>query len=70
MYGSPAMIIADEPTSALDTQTREQFIQLLLDCAQSSTVIFVSHDMSLASHFDQQLGLAELQQQGSNIYVA
>ena len=58
------MIIADEPTSALDTQTREQFIQLLLDCAQSSTVIFVSHDMSLASHFDQQLSLAELQQQG------
>lgn len=70
LYGSPALIIADEPTSALDTQTREQFIQLLLDCAQSSTVIFVSHDMSLASHFDQQLGLAELQQQGSNIYVA
>ncbi len=61
LYGSPALIIADEPTSALDTQTREQFIQLLLDCAQSSTVIFVSHDMSLASHFDQQLGLAQLQ---------
>ena len=62
LYGSPSLIIADEPTSALDTQTREQFIQLLLDCAQSSTVIFVSHDMSLASHFDQQLDLAELQQ--------
>ena len=70
LYGSPAMIIADEPTSALDTQTREQFIQLLLDSAQNSTVIFVSHDMSLASHFDQQLGLAELQQQGSNSDVA
>lgn len=61
LYGSPALIIADEPTSALDTQSREQFIQLLLDCAQNSTVIFVSHDMTLASHFDQQLGLAQLQ---------
>jgi putative ABC transport system ATP-binding protein len=61
LYGSPELIIADEPTSALDTQTREQFIHLLLDCAQSSTVIFVSHDMSLASHFDQQLGLEQLQ---------
>jgi putative ABC transport system ATP-binding protein len=66
LYGAPALIIADEPTSALDTQTREQFIQLLLDCAQSAAVIFVSHDMSLASHFDQQLGLAQLQQKGSN----
>ncbi|MGK0381934.1 MAG: putative ABC transport system ATP-binding protein [Flavobacteriales bacterium] len=69
LYGSPALIIADEPTSALDTQTREQFIQLLLDCAQSSTVIFVSHDMSLASHFDQQLGLAQLQQKRSDTDV-
>ena len=64
-----ALFIADEPTSALDTQTREKFIQLLLDCAQSSTVIFVSHDMSLASHFDQQLGLAQLQQKGSDTDV-
>lgn len=70
LYSSPALIIADEPTSALDTQTREQFIQLLLDCADTSTVIFVSHDMSLASHFDQQLGLAELQLHGSTTDVA
>jgi putative ABC transport system ATP-binding protein len=69
LYGSPALIIADEPTSALDTQTREQFIQLLLDSAQSSTVIFVSHDMSLASHFDQQMGLAQLQQKEGHAHV-
>ena len=70
LYGTPALIIADEPTSALDTQTREQFIQLLLDCAHNSTVIFVSHDMSLAPHFDQQLGLADLQQRRSDTNVA
>jgi putative ABC transport system ATP-binding protein len=70
LYGSPALIIADEPTSALDTQTREQFIQLLLDCSQSSTVIFVSHDMFLSSHFDQQLSLAQLQKKESDTQVA
>lgn len=70
LYGSPSLIIADEPTSALDMQTRERFIQLLLDSAQNSTVIFVSHDMSLASHFDQQLGLADLQQQERDNHVA
>jgi putative ABC transport system ATP-binding protein len=69
LYGSPALIIADEPTSALDTQTREQFIQLLLNSAQSSTVIFVSHDMSLASHFDQQMGLAQLQHKEGHAHV-
>lgn len=66
LYGAPSLIIADEPTSALDTHTRDQFIQLLLDCANNSTVLFVSHDMSLASHFDQQLGLADLQQHRSD----
>jgi putative ABC transport system ATP-binding protein len=70
LCGSPALIIADEPTSALDTQTRTQFIQLLLDSAESSTVIFVSHDMSLASHFDQQLALADLQQPRGEVDAA
>ena len=69
LYGAPALIIADEPTSALDTQTKEQFIQLLLDCTPSSTVIFVSHDMSLASHFDRQLSLGQLQQKESHNHV-
>jgi putative ABC transport system ATP-binding protein len=70
LFGSPALIIADEPTSALDTQTRAQFIQLLLDSAESSTVIFVSHDMTLASHFDQQLALADLQQPRGEVDAA
>lgn len=61
LLGSPALIIADEPTSALDTETRENFIQLLLDTAKSSTVIFVSHDMTLSNHFDYHVRLADLQ---------
>ena len=69
LYTTPALIIADEPTSALDSQTRNQFIQLLLDCANTSTVVFVSHDMSLAPHFDQQLALADLQQPKGDVDV-
>lgn len=57
LYASPALIIADEPTLALGTQSRELFIRLLLDCAQTSTVVFVSHDMSLALLLEQHFGL-------------
>ncbi len=55
LIGAPALIIADEPTSALDADTRDQFLSLLLDAstAAGSAVLFVSHDSSLASHFDQ-----------------
>jgi putative ABC transport system ATP-binding protein len=60
LINRPQLIIADEPTSALDTEMRDEFIQLLLDCAQQSTVIFVSHDRSLASHFNQRMDLADL----------
>lgn len=50
----PKLIIADEPTSALDTETRDEFIQLLIDKSNNqSTILFVSHDKSLAHHFDQ-----------------
>jgi putative ABC transport system ATP-binding protein len=69
LYASPSLIIADEPTSALDTQTRDNFIQLLLASSTQSTVIFVSHDMSLSGHFDQQFSLAALQK-GELNYVA
>lgn len=60
LVNQPKLIIADEPTSALDSELRDQFIQLLLDCAQDSTVVFVSHDRSLAHHFSQQLDLSSL----------
>lgn len=60
LINQPQLIIADEPTSALDSELRELFIQLLLDCAKHSTVIFVSHDRSLADNFSQQLELSHL----------
>ncbi|MGH1440119.1 MAG: ABC transporter ATP-binding protein [Cellvibrionaceae bacterium] len=64
LYHRPKLIIADEPTSALDAETRDEFIQLLLEqsTANNSTVLFVSHDKNLAKHFDQQLDLNQLNQ--------
>ncbi len=59
LIGGPEMIIADEPTSSLDANRRREFIDLLLsECDRaSSTVVFVSHDASLASHFDHAIDL-------------
>lgn len=64
LYHRPALIIADEPTSALDTRNRNEFIELLLAQAAAfgSTVLFVSHDQSLASHFDRTLTMESLKE--------
>ena len=58
----PIAMLFDEPTSALDADSREAFIRLLFDeCrAAGSSLLFVSHDQSLAPLFDRQLSLAEL----------
>ncbi|MDZ5604603.1 ABC transporter ATP-binding protein [Pseudomonas sp. RP23018S] len=62
LIGQPELVIADEPTSALDADTRETFIRLLFEeCrAAGASLLFVSHDQSLAPLFDRSLSLAEL----------
>ena len=62
MIGKPALVIADEPTSALDAERQQRFIDLLLqECqANGSALLFVSHDMRLADHFDRLLHLPAL----------
>lgn len=62
LINQPKILIADEPTSALDTALRDDFIQLLLSVAQDTTVIFVSHDQTLAQHFDRQQALHDINQ--------
>lgn len=59
LIGTPELILADEPTSALDTDNRDRFIELLLQLAakQQSSVVFVSHDQSLAARFDHHIAL-------------
>ena len=62
LIGQPELVIADEPTSALDFDAREAFLQLLFaECrAAGASLLFVSHDQSLAPLFDRSLSLAEL----------
>ncbi|MDH5766059.1 MAG: ABC transporter ATP-binding protein [Gammaproteobacteria bacterium] len=62
LINHPQIIIADEPTSALDSDARDEFIELLLQCADNnqSSVIFVSHDKSLASHFSLSININDL----------
>lgn len=60
LIGSPEIIIADEPTSSLDSDHREAFINLLFEeCEQAdTTLIFVSHDTSLARLFHRTVELS------------
>ena len=62
MINQPALLIADEPTSALDTDARDSFMQLLLGLQANSgtTIVFVSHDRSLASGFDRVVDMRQL----------
>jgi putative ABC transport system ATP-binding protein len=62
LIGAPELIIADEPTSALDADRRQAFIELLFkECARErATLVFVSHDATLAGLFDRALEFAQL----------
>ncbi len=67
LIGSPAIVIADEPTSALDTAARIRFLELLKSAcdAAHSTLLFVSHDMTLADQFDRRIDLPHINEQPS-----
>jgi putative ABC transport system ATP-binding protein len=68
IIGSPQLVIADEPTSSLDTDRRDAFLALLTEVVSEAkardkvpmTLLFVSHDRSLATHFDEIQSLAEI----------
>jgi putative ABC transport system ATP-binding protein len=68
IIGAPALVIADEPTSSLDTDRRDAFLDLLNEVTAEAavrtqvptTLLFVSHDRSLAAHFDESLSLPEI----------
>ena len=66
LIGRPALIIADEPTSALDRDSQQAFIRLLFDevAAAGSSLLFVSHDDTLADGFDRQVDLAQINKVG------
>ena len=58
----PGLLIADEPTSALDEDSRDSFLDLMqkVTAPLGTTVLFVSHDRSLAPHFDRSLDIRDL----------
>jgi putative ABC transport system ATP-binding protein len=62
LIGRPEVVIADEPTSALDAALRDDFMTLLLDQCRThrSTLVFVSHDHRLASRFERQVALQQI----------
>jgi putative ABC transport system ATP-binding protein len=57
--GKPAMLFADEPTGSLDEQTGAKIIELLFALNQhtGSTLILVTHDVTLAKRCGRQLHL-------------
>ena len=64
LIGKPSLVIADEPTSALDTDSRSAFLDLLFSELDSSdaSLLFVSHDRSLADRFDLCLDMQTINQ--------
>jgi putative ABC transport system ATP-binding protein len=62
LIGRPDIVIADEPTSALDADTRDGFLELLINECQAcgTTLLFVSHDSSLSTHFDRSIAMSEI----------
>jgi putative ABC transport system ATP-binding protein len=64
MVNEPAILIADEPTSALDQQSKSAFLALLFELVKSTncTLLFVSHDQSLAEQFESVVEMSVLNQ--------
>lgn len=62
LIGRPELVIADEPTSSLDTDRRTAFLQLLFrECERErATLIFVTHDATLAPMFDRTVEFSQL----------
>ena len=56
---APAVIIADEPTASLDSESGAQVADLIVRLAarEKSTLIVVSHDLSLIGRFENRIRL-------------
>jgi len=62
LVGEPQLVIADEPTSSLDKKNTMEFMDLLLKKWEEKkfTLLFVSHDETLADFFEKKVSLEEL----------
>jgi putative ABC transport system ATP-binding protein len=68
MINKPELLIADEPTSSLDHNNRDNFMSELMAMASEHrvTLLFVSHDMSLANYFGRTDALSEINTVGEH----
>ncbi|MEM8659757.1 MAG: ABC transporter ATP-binding protein [Pseudomonadota bacterium] len=64
LINQPELLIADEPTSSLDQDNRDSFLALLMPLVQEQkmTLLFASHDMTLAKHFSKIQAFTEIGQ--------
>ena len=62
LMGAPELVLADEPTSSLDGDRRAAFLELLFrECERErTTLIFVTHDATLAPLFDRAVEFGDL----------
>ncbi len=61
MVNDPRVLLADEPTGNLDQRTGEKVAELIFSLNQryGTTVVVVTHNLSLASKMDRCLGLTQ-----------
>ena len=56
----PRLIVADEPTGALDQASGHVVFELLIDAArQGTTVVFITHDITLAAAADKVVSMLD-----------
>jgi osmoprotectant transport system ATP-binding protein len=55
LIASPSILLCDEPFSALDPLIRADLQSLLIDAAQETTLVFVTHDVREATRIGQRI---------------
>ena len=68
LINKPQVLIADEPTSSLDQNNRDNFMSALMTLVSEHdiTLLFVSHDISLANHFGRIDALSDINAAGKD----
>jgi len=62
LASKPDFLICDEPTSALDVSVQAQILNIMKELQDrlNLTYLFISHDMSVVSHFSDKVGVMYL----------